>query len=731
VRRALSVITVLLAGLGATALTLTTAEVAQALPTNCAQPTLVGPVTCSYTVTGAEQTFSVPAGVTSVNVVAIGGAGGPSDIGVPGGRGAQVSGIVSTVNVPTLYVEVGGTGAQSFGGFNGGGSTYFAGGGGGASDVRVQPRTVDLATTDSRQIVAAGGGGGSGFVCPVAGVGGGAGLPGAQGSDSQSCALDGGTGGGAGTATGGGAAGSPSGFAGSLGVGGGPGTATCNCAQGAGGGGLWGGGAGGVSSLASMGLITDHGGGGGGGGSSLVPAGGTGPTLTSAAPSVTITYSVAAPTNVPTRTMIISTTPEPSQVGQSVIVNYSVNSNVANVGVRPTGTVTVTSSDGASCSGTVGAGSCTVTFATSGTKLLTATYGGDSIFAGSSNGGAPYLHTVTGQPQTITVTSSPPSPAYVGSTYTPTATAPGGTVAVSVDVGTDGYGTAAVACTSDGTTVTFTHAGSCVIDLDQPGNATYAAAPTVKQTVTASTVPATVGVALSSSPVVFGQPATATVTVTAVEGTAAGTVQFAVDGADVGSPVALGSDGTATSSSLLANGSLALGAHTVTATYAPNDTVRYAGGTNSVTLRVDKAATSTALNVGATTLSAAVSAVAPAAGVPTGMVTFSVDGQPVGSAPLTNGSATLPYTLPAGPHDVAAQYGGDADFAASSSTVRHEPSITAGVVNTPVSVAPVAPAAQLASTGSPISRLVNLAALLLVAGAALLLCAYARRSHHR
>jgi hypothetical protein len=42
----------------------------------CSQQQLAGVVTCVYNSTGAEQTFSVPTGVTSLSVTAIGGAGG-------------------------------------------------------------------------------------------------------------------------------------------------------------------------------------------------------------------------------------------------------------------------------------------------------------------------------------------------------------------------------------------------------------------------------------------------------------------------------------------------------------------------------------------------------------------------------------------------------------------------------------------------------------------------------
>src|SRR4051812_31928763 len=58
----------------------------------------------SFTATGAEQMYVVPAGVTAVYVEAIGGRG-DSDSGV-GGNPHKVTGTVSVTPGQTLYVEV-------------------------------------------------------------------------------------------------------------------------------------------------------------------------------------------------------------------------------------------------------------------------------------------------------------------------------------------------------------------------------------------------------------------------------------------------------------------------------------------------------------------------------------------------------------------------------------------------------------------------------------------------
>jgi hypothetical protein len=73
-----------------------------------------------------------------------------------------------------------------------------------------------------------------------------------------------------------------------------------------------------------------------------------------------------------TTTTITSDTPDPSVVGQNVMVNYTVTAAVG----TPTGNVTV--SDGVdSCTGTaagVGSGTCTLALTTVGNRTLTATY---------------------------------------------------------------------------------------------------------------------------------------------------------------------------------------------------------------------------------------------------------------------------------------------------------------------------------------------------------------------
>ena len=81
--------------------------------------------------------------------------------------------------------------------------------------------------------------------------------------------------------------------------------------------------------------------------------------------------------------------------------------------------------------------------------------------------------------QRITFTSTPPNPAVVGGTYRPRARggASGNPVTFSIDPSAQG------SCTISGDRVSFVAVGTCVIDANQAGNASYEAATQVQQSV--------------------------------------------------------------------------------------------------------------------------------------------------------------------------------------------------------------------------------------------------------
>ena len=265
-----------------------------------------------------SYSFTVPAGVMSITVAAIGAAGGAGGGahagggagGGAGGEGASVTATLAVAPGEQLSVGVGapgGVGASvsalsAAGGIGGGGAGGASdppgsggGGGGGASVVGVPSPSPGFS---SPLLVVAGGGGGGGGGNPQSGaLGGAGGNAGSGGAPAQG----GVSGGGPGTSTAGGVGGGEGGAPGSFGLGGSGGSTGPRPKGiggggdgGGGGGGYYGGGGGGAggSQVQFMG-----GGGGGGGGSSFVAAGATGvsgPALASAAAQVTITYAVPA-----------------------------------------------------------------------------------------------------------------------------------------------------------------------------------------------------------------------------------------------------------------------------------------------------------------------------------------------------------------------------------------------------------------------------------------------------
>jgi sugar lactone lactonase YvrE len=83
-----------------------------------------------------------------------------------------------------------------------------------------------------------------------------------------------------------------------------------------------------------------------------------------------------------TQSAITLLSPNPSVVGQTVAINFTVTP-VAPGGGTPAGNVTVSDLFGDSCTATVEAGTCSITFAIPGPKILTASYTGDSNYHAS------------------------------------------------------------------------------------------------------------------------------------------------------------------------------------------------------------------------------------------------------------------------------------------------------------------------------------------------------------
>ncbi len=119
-----------------------------------------------------------------------------------------------------------------------------------------------------------------------------------------------------------------------------------------------------------------------------------------------------------------------------------------------------------------------------------------------------------------------------------------------------------------------------------------------------------------------------------------------------------------------ANTVLGAGDHQISITFTPADAVNYAVVKQPVLLTVNRASSSLALTASATnilgggTLTLTASVSPQISGVPTGTVTFTADGQPLGNAPLgASGSAAFTTAgLTLGTHSISASYAGDGNF---------------------------------------------------------------------
>ena len=186
-------------------------------------------------------------------------------------------------------------------------------------------------------------------------------------------------------------------------------------------------------------------------------------------------------------------------------------------------------------------------------------------------------------------------------------------------------------------------------------------------------------ISLSSRPgaSVWGQTVTFTAKVSVQSpgsGSPSGKVEFE-DGPGAIAGCSAQPVGSANATASCTTAALAVGSHSVTATYGgdPNFTGSRTGSALSQTVgkagTVTLAASPGPVMVGqALVLTATARALAPGAGTPTGTVTFYDGGRSLGTAPLGSGEASLATSsLAVGPHSVTASYAGDGDFNGSTS----------------------------------------------------------------
>lgn len=375
-------------------------------------------------------------------------------------------------------------------------------------------------------------------------------------------------------------------------------------------------------------------------------------------------------------TTSLTSSVHPARPHQNVVFTATVSAVDPQAGT-PGGTVQFLI-DGADVGSSVlsgGQATLSTTDLSAGQHTVTAAYQGDDTFKGS---GDALLQTVqkvgTG---TSVASSANPSVFHYQVTFTATVTAddpgagtPGGSVQFSID-GVD-QGSSALSGGQATLSIASLSVGDHTVRAEYQGDDTFlGSADALSHTV----ISAETSTRLTSNhnPAAFGQPVTFTATVDAASqsaGDPGGKVHFEIDGQDQGWSALSGGQAT------LSISSLAVGAHTVEASYLGDDTFNPShDALNQTVARADTATTLTSSTGPSAfgervTFTATVNVVAPGGGDPNGTVAFQIDGRDAGTQHLSGGQATISVSdLSVGTHDVGAVYSGTGDFGGSADSL--------------------------------------------------------------
>jgi hypothetical protein len=187
----------------------------------------------------------------------------------------------------------------------------------------------------------------------------------------------------------------------------------------------------------------------------------------------------------PIRAFSTANTSNPITITSSPRASNYVGETYTASATAPGGTVAISIDASTSSRCSIGVNNV-VSFTSLGSCLINFNQAGNTTYAAASQA-QQSITIIEKTSNPITITSSPRASNYVGETYTASATAPGGTVAISIDASTSSRCSIGV-----NNVVSFTSLGSCLINFNQAGNTTYAAASQAQQSITITEIAAPV-----------------------------------------------------------------------------------------------------------------------------------------------------------------------------------------------------------------------------------------------
>jgi hypothetical protein len=430
---------------------------------------------------------------------------------------------------------------------------------------------------------------------------------------------------------------------------------------------------------------------------------------------------IAEVVNPATTTVSLAASANPAIFGTSITLSATVvDTSTGSVGT-PTGAVTFR--DGAATLGTAalnnsGIASLTINSLTQGSHVVTAIYGGDGNFAGSSS--TPIAEVINAASSSVTLSSSA-SPAIFGTTITLSATV--------TDTATGSIGTPTGSVTfKDGANVlgkgSLNSSGVATLDVSSLGQGSHSvtaiysgdpdfsgssSAP-INQVISA----AGTAVTLSSSvdPATFGTAVTLSAAVTDASAGSTGTPTGTVVFKDGSTTLGMGTLNNGVASFEI--NSLAGGSHSITAIYSGD--ADFAGSSSSpISQVINPASTSVTLSSSANpamfatavTFSATVADASPgSSGTPAGVVIFKDGVDTIGTGTLSNGgvAAFTISSLTSGSHSITAIYPGNGNFSGSTSPVLDQVAL-----GPPDFTLSVSPAAGSVPQGQPLQLQVTVA----------------------